>query len=55
MTAVEPYFPVDDGDLADAIIDRLLERGTHFALRGRSHRTPHLTEDDRPTHTATTA
>lgn len=25
-----------DGDLAEAILDRLLERGTHFALRGRS-------------------
>ena len=24
-----------DGDLAEAILDRLLERGTHFVLRGR--------------------
>jgi hypothetical protein len=31
-----------DGDLADAIIDRLLEHGTHFELRGRSYRTRHL-------------
>jgi len=27
---------VHDGDLAEAILDRLLERGVHFALRGRS-------------------
>lgn len=31
-----------DGDLAEAILDRLLERGTHFVLRGRSYRTRHL-------------
>lgn len=31
-----------DGDLAEAILDRLLERGTHFLLRGRSFRTRHL-------------
>lgn len=31
-----------DGDLAEAILDRLLERGTHFLLRGRSYRTRHL-------------
>jgi hypothetical protein len=30
------------GDLADAILDRLLERGPHFVLRGRSYRTRHL-------------
>ena len=35
-----------DGDLAEAILDRLLERGVHFALRGRSYRTRHLTEED---------
>lgn len=38
-----------DGDLAEAIIDRLLERGVHFALRGRSYRTRHLTEEENPT------
>lgn len=38
-----------DGDLAEAILDRLLERGAHFAMRGRSYRTRHLqTEEDRP-------
>ena len=31
-----------DGDLAEAILDRLLERGSHFLLRGRSYRTRHL-------------
>jgi len=31
-----------DGDLAEAILDRLLERGTHLLLRGRSYRTRHL-------------
>jgi DNA replication protein DnaC len=34
-----------DGDLAEAILDRLLERGTHFLLRGRSYRTRHLKPD----------
>jgi DNA replication protein DnaC len=34
-----------DGDLAEAIVDRLLERGAHFAMRGRSYRTRHLTEE----------
>ncbi len=28
-----------DDDLAEAILDRLLERGTHFEMRGRSYRT----------------
>ena len=38
-----------DGDLAEAILDRLLERGAHFAMRGRSYRTRHLREEeDRP-------
>lgn len=40
---------VHDGDLAEAILDRLLERGVHFALRGRSYRTRHLAEEDTPT------
>jgi DNA replication protein DnaC len=34
-----------DGDLAEAILDRLLERGTHFVLPGRSYRTRHLKEE----------
>ena len=33
-----------DGDLAEAIIDRRLERGAHFEMRGRSYRTRHLKE-----------
>lgn len=37
---------VHDGDLAEAILDRLLERGVHFALRGRSYRTRHLPEEE---------
>ncbi len=44
-----------DGDLAEAILDRLLERGAHFAMRGRSYRTRHLTEEDSPTRRAKTA
>jgi DNA replication protein DnaC len=39
---------VHDGDLAEAIVDRLLERGVHFALRGRSYRTRHLTGEENP-------
>ena len=34
-----------DGDLAEAILDRLLERGAHFEMRGRSYRTRHLKQD----------
>jgi DNA replication protein DnaC len=30
-----------DPDLAEAILDRLLERGHHFSMRGRSYRTRH--------------
>lgn len=37
-----------DGDLAEAILDRLLERGTHFEMRGRSYRTRHLKGEDSP-------
>ncbi len=44
-----------DGDLAEAILDRLLERGVHFTMRGRSYRTRHLTEDDTPTRRTQTA
>lgn len=40
---------VHDGDLAEATLDRLLERGVHFGLRGRSYRTRHLAEEDTPT------
>ena len=34
-----------DADLAEAILDRLLERGTHYVLRGRSYRTRHQKEE----------
>jgi len=37
-----------DGDLAEAILDRLLERGTHYLLRGRSYRTRHLKPEADP-------
>ena len=37
-----------DGDLAEAILDRLLERGTHYFLRGRSYRTRHLKPEAHP-------
>lgn len=37
-----------DGDLAEAILDRLLERGTHLVLRGRSYRTRHLKPEETP-------
>ncbi len=33
-----------DSDLAEAILDRPLERGTHFEMRGRSYRTRNLKE-----------
>jgi len=36
-----------DGDLAEAILDRVLERGTHFEMRGRSYRTRHLKKQPR--------
>ncbi len=35
-----------DGDLAEAILDRVLERGTHFVLRGRSWRLRHQKQDE---------
>ena len=44
-----------DGDLAEAILDRLLERGAHFALRGRSYRTKHLSEEETSTRRAKSA
>ena len=44
---------VHDGDLAEAILDRLLERGVHFALRGRLCSTRHLSEEESPTRRAT--
>jgi hypothetical protein len=31
-----------DPDLAEVILDRVLERGQHIALGGRSYRTQHL-------------
>lgn len=37
-----------DGDLAEAILDRLLERGTHLEMRGRSYRTRHLETEESP-------
>lgn len=37
-----------DPDLAEAILDRLLERGTHYVLRGRSYRTRHHKEEVHP-------
>jgi len=37
-----------DGDLAEAILDRVLERGAHVHMRGRSYRTRHL-KDPTPT------
>ena len=44
-----------DGDLAEAILDRLLERGAHFALRGRSYRTRHRSEEESPPRRAKSA
>jgi DNA replication protein DnaC len=41
-----------DGDSAEAILDRLRERGAHFAMRGRSYRTKHLTEEEQPSRRA---
>jgi DNA replication protein DnaC len=35
-------------DLAEPIRDRLLERGTHYLLRGRSYRTSHLEKEALP-------
>lgn len=37
-----------DADLAEAILDRLLERGTQYLLRGRSYRTRHHREEVSP-------
>jgi DNA replication protein DnaC len=44
-----------DGDLAEAILDRMLERGTHFVLRGPSYRTRHLTTEEDDTDVADAA
>jgi DNA replication protein DnaC len=44
-----------DGDLAEAILDRVMERGVHFTLRGKSYRTRHLNQEEttgRPQKTA---
>jgi hypothetical protein len=35
-----------DADLAEAILDRILERGTHYVLRGRSYRTRHQKREE---------
>src|SRR5439155_25382208 len=37
-----------DADLAEAILDRVLERGRHLELRGRSYRTRHAPLDLTP-------
>ena len=37
-----------DTDLADAILDRILERGRFIELNGPSYRTRHLTSEDSP-------
>src|SRR5262247_3127165 len=37
-----------DPDLAEAILDRVLERGRHIELRGRSYRTRHAPLDLNP-------
>ena len=37
-----------DPDLAEAILDRALERGRHIELRGRSYRTRHAPLDLHP-------
>jgi DNA replication protein DnaC len=37
-----------DGDLAEAILDRVLERGIHFLLRGRSFRTRNQKREEEP-------
>jgi len=37
-----------DADLAEALLDRVLERGRHLELRGRSYRTRHAPLDLTP-------
>jgi DNA replication protein DnaC len=37
-----------DPDLAEAILDRILERGRHIELRGPSYRTRHLQNKEKP-------
>ncbi len=39
-----------DDDLAEAIVDRILERGRLLKLDGPSVRTQHLADDERPEH-----
>src|SRR5207245_5460289 len=36
----------NEARLAEAILDRLLERGAHIAMRRRSYRIRHLREED---------
>ena len=44
-----------DPDLAEAILDRVLERGRHIELRGSSYRTRHLSRKEAPSDQASTA
>jgi DNA replication protein DnaC len=37
-----------DPDLAEALLDRVLERGRHIELRGHSYRTRHVTRKEQP-------
>jgi DNA replication protein DnaC len=43
-----------DPDLAEAILDRVLERGRHIELRGSSYRTRHLSRKEAPSDPAST-
>ena len=43
-----------DPDLAEAILDRVLERGRHIELRGRSYRTRHLSRKETSSDPAST-
>jgi DNA replication protein DnaC len=44
-----------DPDLAEALLDRVLERGRHIELRGSSYRTRHLTRKERTRETSTSS
>ena len=43
-----------DGDLAEALLDRVLERGRHIELRGPSYRTRHLQKKEKHSAKAST-
>jgi len=45
-TNKSPKRVLHDDDLADAIVDRILDRGRHLRLDGPSVRTKHLPPDD---------